>query len=127
MMDLEAAAWEALGDVKDPCSLAAGCAMSLVEMQIVKSVEERGGGLVVTLQLTEPSCLFSFHIAEDVKRRLADALGPDLPTEVRLSHDPRRIWTEDMILPEARKRLTMFRANRSLAIEPAAGKLLRDL
>lgn len=105
------AAWSALGTVDDPCSVASGCPISLVDMGIVRSVDAIGDGVRVVLQLTEPSCIFAFHIAEDVEAALRDHLG-ESPFEVRLAHDYSEVWTEDMIAPAARARLAAVRASR---------------
>lgn len=107
-------AWAALGDVSDPCSVAVGCAISLVDMQIVQSIVATDDGVRVTLQLTEPSCIFAFHICEEVETRLHDALGADADVEVRLAHDYPTVWTEDSIAPAARKRLQEVRERRRL-------------
>jgi hypothetical protein len=55
--------WSAFDGVDDPCSIAAGYPLSLVEMRILRSAESLRRRLRVTLQLTEPSCIFAFHIA----------------------------------------------------------------
>lgn len=106
-----AAAWSALATVDDPCSVASGCPISLVDMGIVRSVARTPDGIRVVLQLTEPSCIFAFHIAEDTEAALRDHLGSS-PFEVRLARDYPEVWTEDMIAPTAGARLEAMRASR---------------
>lgn len=111
--EVEAQAWEALDRVMDPCSVAVGCGISLVEMQLVTSIERVDGDLKVELRLTEPTCMLSFHIAEDVEAALSGLVGTDGRVNVRLSFDPDVTWNEDMILPAGRARLRAFRDNRN--------------
>jgi metal-sulfur cluster biosynthetic enzyme len=106
--------WQALEKVMDPCSVASGCPLSLVEMQLVRSVRVTSEAVEIELQLTEPSCMLSFHIAEEVRAEVGAVVDDETDVDVHLTYDPTSPWTEDRILPGARERLESFRRGRPL-------------
>ena len=104
----------ALAEVMDPCSVAFGLPLSLTEMNLVDRVEADDGSVTVWIRLTEPTCMFSFDIAERARERVRAALGDRLAVRVRLTTfaDADAIWTEEHMTPQARRRLAAFRRNR---------------
>lgn len=108
-------AWQVIGGIHDPCSVSFGCPLSLVEMGLVKSISSESGNVVVELQLTEPTCAFTFRIAEEIKSRMRQRLGEQTETEIRIlgPQDVSDIWDESAIAPPARERLRAFRRKRA--------------
>ncbi len=85
----------ALRRVHDPCSIAAGCPVSIVDMGLVRDWElDEQGTLFVTMCVTSKSCMMAPHFtraAEDELRRLNGV------TDVRIDIDPGVFWTTDMM------------------------------
>lgn len=107
------AVWEVLNQIHDPCSLSFGCPLSLVEMQLIRAVECEAGVVSVKLQLTEPTCVYTFRIGDEIKSQLRARWGETTGVEVHLvPPDTDDVWTEDRILEPARQRLIAFRAQR---------------
>ncbi len=48
--------WEALDQVVDPCSVAHGRPLSVIDMGLVRGVEEADGAVTIKLFLTSPVC-----------------------------------------------------------------------
>lgn len=110
-----ATTWEVLGAIQDPCSVAFGCPLSLVEMQLVKGIDYDGDRVRVMLQLTEPTCMYTFRIGDEIKAQLRLQLEPGTAVDVHLvPPDLDDVWTEDMIAGPARERLTTWRRQRAL-------------
>jgi metal-sulfur cluster biosynthetic enzyme len=79
-----------------------------MDMGIVSSAHEHNGILDVTLQLTEPACIFGLGIAENVQRTLQRERG-DI-SEVRVSFDySEDVWTEERLSAVGRKKLELAR------------------
>lgn len=112
MDELVQRVWSALGAINDPCSVAMGCPMSLTEMGLVRRVDSRSEHIAVVLELTEPTCMLAFHIAEEVKDALQDAVGGRSNVEVELSFNPDDPWTEARIGGDALARLREHRSHR---------------
>lgn len=79
--DLEAAVREALGAVQDP-ELHRG----IVDLGMVKSVEDAGGAVTVAVELTTPACPLREAIAREVKAAAAAVPGVK-SVQVRFSAD----------------------------------------
>jgi metal-sulfur cluster biosynthetic enzyme len=109
------AAREVLDGIYDPCSIQLGCPLSLTEMGLVKKVGADGGQVRVSLQLTEPTCMFTFRIAEEIEARMTARFGPATETKVEIlgPKDIDEIWDEEEIEPAALARLRKFRAERA--------------
>jgi metal-sulfur cluster biosynthetic enzyme len=98
-----------LGDVACPCSTGLNREISVMDMGIVTSAHEEHDVLTVTLQLTEPACIFGLGIAERVKAKVA-ASRPDLSgVRVRFEYGD-DVWTEDRLSPRGRRLLALRRA-----------------
>lgn len=108
-----AAAWEVAGEIHDPCSIQLGCPLTLSEMNLIQSVEFVEDHLRVTLQLTEPTCMFVFRIGDAIKDRLRERLDGLGETEVLIGeYQTDDVWTEEMIGKAARERLEAARRGR---------------
>ena len=102
-----------LAEVLDPCSVASGVPLSLLDMNLVDRVELDATSVTVWIRLTEPTCMYSFQIAQDVGERVGAALQGRVDVRVRLTaFDPGHIWTEEELTPGERERLREFRENR---------------
>ena len=91
-----------LDQVQDPCSVAHGTPMGLVEMGIVKAVTVSATGHVtVDLRLTSPMCeMLPFMQGETIAA--VEAL--DGVTGCTVTRDSGFDWDHDMMAPEARHR-----------------------
>ena len=96
----EAAAWEALQDVKDPEIPT----ISLVEMGIVRSIEVDGARVRVAFTPTYSGCPALQVMQDDIERRLLE-LGF---REVLLELVVGPAWTSDAITVEGREKLRAF-------------------
>lgn len=92
---------ERLRGVLDPCSVAAGNAMEIVEMGLVDRLEVREGRVDVHLRLTSPTCPMLEHFAREMRRVLSDVPGVD---SINVHPDTGMDWTQDHIAPQARAR-----------------------
>lgn len=96
----------ALGRVVDPCSIATGAPISLVEMGMVKDVVEDAGTVRITLRLTSPICWQAANIVAKVEE-VVRAVPAVSAVECRL--DPNSDWMPDMIAESAQARLRQLR------------------
>lgn len=95
--DVQAAAWEVLGEVLDP-----EIPISLVELGLVRGVEVRDGVAEVRLTYTATACPCMEFIREDVTDRLE---REPWIRGVRLVDVWDPPWTADCITPEGRTKL----------------------
>lgn len=112
-MRSDQAIWDALQRVVDPCSIATGVPISLVDMGIVKTVSFDDGAVHVLLRLTSPVCWQAANILAKVEEVVG--AEPEV-TSVTCEIDPLSDWMPDMIRPDIRQRL---RAVRPLANQEA--------
>jgi metal-sulfur cluster biosynthetic enzyme len=105
----EASVYEALEDVYDTCSLFNRTNLNIVEMGLVRDVEQREGTVYVRLLLTDPMCVYFFEIAQQVERVLKLLPGVD---RVKIESTTDKLWEPDRIAPAARDRLARLRAER---------------
>jgi metal-sulfur cluster biosynthetic enzyme len=98
--------WAVLHRVVDPCSIATGVPISLVEMGLVERVSIEGDVAVVVLQLTSPVCMQVSNIREAVE---AGALEIDGLTGARCEIDPEATWLPELMAESARERLRQAR------------------
>lgn len=100
-----------LDEVKDPCSEAMNRPLGLMEMGLVRGVVIDGTVVSISLCLTEPTCLYSFQIAETIEKALKDQFDLD-ELEVRVSFVREvadQIWSEERMTAGARTNLTLAR------------------
>lgn len=103
----------ALQNVVDPCSIATGVPISLIDMGLVKRVDVDAGVVTVELIVTSPMCMQVGLIRGRVEEVVSQLPGID---RVVIDIDARAEWWPEMISPDAQARL---RAVRSLPIVAA--------
>lgn len=102
--------YAAVAEVIDPCSDAMGRPLSLVEMNLLRRIEITGETIVVGIALTEPTCLYTFAIAEQVTNVIQARCGEQLVVKVELESDlPNGLWTEAQLSGVAAARLEALR------------------
>ena len=104
--DLRASVDAALRTIVDPCSIATGAPIDLIDMGLLVAVGEQDGTLVVTLRLTSPTCWQVGNIIGELQRKLRSL--PEV-RHVRCVVDMNAVWTPTMMAPEARRRLRQLR------------------
>ena len=109
-----ATAWKVLANVADPEIPA----LSVVDLGIVRAVEESNGGRAVTVTLTPTysGCPATEVIARDVRTALESAYDE---VEVRMQLSP--AWTTDWMSDAAKQKLNAF------GIAPPAGRVTLPL
>jgi metal-sulfur cluster biosynthetic enzyme len=107
-----------LDQIVDPCSIAAGTPIGLLDMGIVDSVEVRGDSVSITLLPTFPGCIYTAVFAGEITRRLEKL---DWLSEIRVDEARGLLWDEDRMSSQARERLRKARAQRRRRFE-----LMRD-
>jgi metal-sulfur cluster biosynthetic enzyme len=91
----------ALDRVCDPCSIAAGAALSILDMGLVRRHHVADDGSVeVTVGVTGPGCTYVGLIVEAVEREVRRDFGDDVPLAVTV--DTSWVWTEADLSPAAR-------------------------
>jgi len=85
-----------LDTIPDPCSIAMGKPMSLLEMGLVDNVAIAADGAVtVTLCLTDTACVHFGGMRDYIEQSLRDIVGIG---SVRVDHTTEAIWTDERIL-----------------------------
>jgi metal-sulfur cluster biosynthetic enzyme len=103
--------YEALDTVKDPCMVAGGHDLSILDLGLVYSVEAKDGRVRVDMTLTEVGCIFTHRVFSDVYEAI-EALTGVKEVEVVPRWTP--VWTEERLNQKARialegSRTAMFR------------------
>ncbi|MFJ7078929.1 metal-sulfur cluster assembly factor [Streptomyces sp. NPDC098781] len=101
-----------INSVGDPCSVAHGSPLGLVDMGMVESVVVGGDGhLRVGMRLTSPSCYMVGYFAEEIRERLAD-----LPriTQVTVEFDNGLDWTPQLMTESGRHKRRQALAARGI-------------
>jgi metal-sulfur cluster biosynthetic enzyme len=102
---------EAIADVRDPCSVMNRTGLSLEDLGLVERVHrDASGHVTVDLLLTEPTCLYYFHMARDITAVLGRLPGVSGVTVNSLTD---RLWEPDRMRPEARARVDDARRRRA--------------
>jgi len=110
---------EAIAGVRDPCSAMNRTGLSLEDLGLVERVHRDGAGHVtVDLLLTEPTCLYYFHMARDIEAVLEKMPGVSGVTVNSLTD---RLWEPDRMRPEARRRVERLRRRRAARLGIAPG------
>jgi Predicted metal-sulfur cluster biosynthetic enzyme len=86
---------ERLNAVLDPCSVAAGRPMGLVDMGLVERVEVRDDAVEVYLRLTSPACYLVPHLRDRIESELADLAARSVVVHVDEGLD----WSPRLIAP----------------------------
>lgn len=109
---LTASVREALSRVVDPCSIATGVPINLLDMGLVLSADSDADVVTVRLQLTAPFCLQIGIITDKIRTNL---LALENVTDVVVEVDHNAEWLPSMVHPSARAKLA---ARRSFPITP---------
>lgn len=97
----------ALEEVVDPCSIATGVPINLIDMGMVKTVTLTEDGVAnVELRLTSPVCWQAANIIEQVEKVVACVQGV---TKVNCTVDAAAEWLPDMMAPAPRAELRRIR------------------
>jgi metal-sulfur cluster biosynthetic enzyme len=102
----EDAVRNALELIVDPCSIATGVPISLVQMGLVKEITSAGGDVTIILRLTSPICWQGANILRSVEEAAGTLAGV---RSVKCILDPAGEWMPDMMSPDARARLRKLR------------------
>lgn len=78
--------------VDDPCSVARGTGMNIVEMGLIKDISIDSGHVAVTMRLTSPGCMMVPYFCREVEAEVGELEGVDA---VDLSTDAGYEWTAD--------------------------------
>jgi metal-sulfur cluster biosynthetic enzyme len=105
----EATIYKALEDVYDTCSLFNRTNLNIVEMGLVREVEQRDGMVHIQLLLTDPMCVYFFEIAQQIERVLKALPGVE---RVDIESTADKLWEPDRMAPAVRERLAKLRAER---------------
>jgi metal-sulfur cluster biosynthetic enzyme len=98
--DLEREVMAALHEVKDPCSVAVGTPLSLVEMGLVRSCDiSPDADVRIVLDVTSPMCLMAGHFLNDAQERLS---AIPAVRSACVTVDPSGEWTPERIVDEGR-------------------------
>jgi metal-sulfur cluster biosynthetic enzyme len=97
---------EAVASVVDPCSIATGRPVSLIEMGLLTEVTIQAPDVTVTLALTSPVCLQAINIVAAVEDALSAVPGVE---RARCKIDAAAEWDPEMIDPIARAQLRALR------------------
>jgi metal-sulfur cluster biosynthetic enzyme len=90
----EAAIMEVLAEIAEPCSIAMRSPTNLRDMGLVESITIDGSRVVITLVLTDPSCV---HF-QSMSRYIQDAVGAMPGVEnVAVLMSTTQLWTERLM------------------------------
>lgn len=113
--------YAAIAEVTDPCSDAMGRPLTLVEMNLLRRIEITGESIVVGIALTEPTCIYTFVIAEQVTNVIQARCGEQLQVRIELESDlPNGPWTEAQLSGVAAARLEALRDADRASLQAAA-------
>lgn len=85
---------QALSRIHDPCSIAAGRPLSLIDMGLVRGWNLTNGTLSITFCVTFAGCTMAPHFVEAAARDLAGIEGI---ARVETIIDTEFVWTPDMM------------------------------
>ena len=108
-----------LGEVYDPCSVAAGAPLSVVDMGMVTDITVNDGHVSVALRPTSPMCTMIACIMEAVNDRVA---GLDGVKAVDVRSDCSTMWTEACLTSAGRAKIAARRAQsrKEVPVSPQA-------
>jgi metal-sulfur cluster biosynthetic enzyme len=110
---------EILASVPDPCSVAAGAPLGLLDMGLVRSwTIDDEDHLSVILDITSPACMMAGHFILDAETRLAEVPGI---RSVSVRVEPSFEWSEERLTPRGAEILARRRQlARERILGPAA-------
>lgn len=96
---------EMLRSVTDPCSIATGVPIDIVDMGIVRDIRVFAGHIQIVLRLTNPFCFQAGLISQAIERKVGQTM--EMPVKVEI--DPTDDWTPERMAAAARSRLRKLR------------------
>jgi metal-sulfur cluster biosynthetic enzyme len=108
--DVDPAIVSALNGVVDPCSIATGRPISIIDMGLVRSIEVAGAAIRVGLRLTSPFCFQVPLIRREIETQLV-AIGYVAEIDVDTADE----WLPHMMSRDAQRDLRRIREGRSTA------------
>ncbi|SPT58053.1 MULTISPECIES: metal-sulfur cluster assembly factor [Actinomadura] len=96
----------ALRGVADPCAIATGAPVDIVDMGLIQGIDVTAGAVTVTLRLTSPFCMQIGLMSEQIGKALRRL--PDV-ADVRVEVDHLAEWMPEMMDPQAQERLRRIR------------------
>jgi metal-sulfur cluster biosynthetic enzyme len=109
-----------LNEIVDPCSVASGTQLGIVDMGIVEAVDIRGNAVTVTLLPTFPGCLFLPVFATEVEERLR--VVEWVEAVVVALAPPTVTWDESRLSASGFARLTSAREHRRAQLRRGGDK-----
>ncbi len=104
--DVLAFVGETADGIYDPCSMAIGLNVGLVEMGLVRRITasplDDGWDVAVQIRLTSPGCQYYFYFQEELEARLLD--NPAI-AKASVTWDPRLDWTPEDMAASAREKI----------------------
>lgn len=86
-----------LNTIADPCSVASGHPLGLIDMGLIDSVVVAADGTAtVDMRLTSPCCLMIGFFVTEIRKALTGVEGI---TQVLVKHDVGERWDDGMIAP----------------------------
>jgi metal-sulfur cluster biosynthetic enzyme len=107
---------DALRVVHDPCSVATGVPIDIVDMGLIGTVGREGTTVEIGLCLTAPVCWQAVGMATAIEASLLRLEGVE---EVRCALDTSQYWMPDRMAPAARARLRAVRPHRRYTTQRA--------
>ena len=97
---------DALARIVDPCSIATGVPLTLLEMGMVEDIAIEDGRVTVTLVLTSPVCWQAGNIIQAVENSVGGVPGV---ASVACTVNHTAEWLPEQMEPGARRRLRAAR------------------
>jgi metal-sulfur cluster biosynthetic enzyme len=97
---------DALRVIHDPCSVATGVPIDIVDMGLIGTLARDGDSVTVGLCLTSPACWQAIGITQAIDAAL---MGVDGIRTVRCVFDPTHDWSPDRMDPAQQARLRRIR------------------
>ena len=85
--------WTALETIKDPCLVAAGMDLSIVDLGLITRVERSDEGIRIGITFTDTGCQFTHRVMAAIYDEL-DRAAPGTKVEVNVEWQP--VWKEQM-------------------------------
>ena len=98
-----------LENIVDPCSIAIGVPINLLDMGIIRNIGVKDGDVEIALRPTSPFC---FQL-ELISSKIRELVEPIASGKVRVSIDPTDDWVPEMMAETARARLKARRSSES--------------
>lgn len=112
----------AIRRVVDPCSIATGAPIDLIDMGLLQTVAIERDRVLVTLRLTSPWCWQAANIVEALERTVGEVPGVH---RVDVEVDAEAEWSPEMMASSAQARLRRLRPvsprRPAVAANPPAG------